>query len=74
MKQNPGKVITQYNFSPLPNEVWNKTMTPKVISAGFKRAEIYHFNPNVIDYCVSTSSEESAIPTNATSSQCPAVS
>ena len=44
-------------------------MTPKVISAGFKRDGICPFNLNVIDYCVSTSSEESAIPTDATSSQ-----
>ena len=74
MEQNPGKVITKYNFSPLLNEAWNKTMTPKVISAGFKRVGIYPFNPNVIDYCVSTSSKESAILTNATSCQPPAAS
>ena len=89
MEQNPGKVIRKYNFSPLLNEAWNKMMTPKVISAGFKRAGIYPFNPNVIKYCVSTSLEESAIPTyaisaasseesmvltDATSSQHPAVS
>ena len=45
-----------------------------MISAGFKIAGIHPFDPNIIDYCVSTSSEGSAIPTNATSSQRPAVS
>ena len=47
MEQNPGKVIMKYNFSPLLNEAWTKTMTPTVISAGFKRAGIYPFNPKL---------------------------
>ena len=71
MEQNPGKVITKYNFSPLLNEAWSKTMKPIVISAGFKRAGIYPFNPNVIDYGVSASLEESVMSTGTTRSQHP---
>ena len=74
MEQNPGKVITKYNFSPLLNEAWTKTMTPTVICSGFKRAGIYPFNPNVINYGVSASSEESVMSTGATRSQHPASS
>jgi len=48
MQKNPGKVITKYNFSPNFNEAWRKTMVPQVITAGFKAAGIYPFNPDVI--------------------------
>ena len=62
MQENPGKVITKYNFSPLLNEAWNKTMTPQVISNGFKRAVIYPFNPDIIDYGVFADLEEESLP------------
>ena len=58
MQQNPGKVVTRYNFSPLLNEAWSKTMVPNVISAGFKRAGIYPFNSDIIHYGVPANSEE----------------
>ena len=69
MQQNPGKVITKYNFSPLLNEVWNKTMVPKVITAGFKRCGIYPFDPDVIDYGVPANDDSSSKPSNSNSNQ-----
>ena len=71
MQENPGKVITKYNFSPLLNEAWNKTMTPQVISNGFKRAGIYPFNPDIIDYGVFADLEEESLlpPPDTISSQ-----
>ena len=65
MQQNPGKVITKCNFSPLLSEAWNKTMVPKVITVGFRRSGIYPFNPDVIDYSVPTNDDTS----NPTSSE-----
>ena len=44
-----GKLITKYNFSPLLNQAWSKTMTPSTICSGFRRCGVYPFNPNVID-------------------------
>ena len=67
MQQNPGKVITKYNFSPLLNEAWNKTMVPKVMTAGFKRCGIYPFNPDVIDYGVPANDDSK--PSNSNTSQ-----
>ena len=69
MQQNPGKVITKYNFSPLLNEAWNKTMVPKVITADFKRCGIYPFDPDVIDYGVPANDDSSSKPSNSNSNQ-----
>ena len=52
VEQNPGKSITKYNFSKLLNTAWGKTMSPNIISSGFKRTGIYPFNPDAIDYGV----------------------
>ena len=50
VEKNPGKSITKYNFSVLLNMAWGKTMSPSIISSGFKRSGIYPFNPDAIDY------------------------
>ena len=52
VEKNPGKSITKYNFSKLLNTAWGKTMSPSIISSGFKRTGIYPFNPHAIDYGV----------------------
>ena len=49
MQSNPGKLITKYNFSPLLNQAWSKTMTPSTICSGFGGCGVYPFNPNAID-------------------------
>ena len=74
MQQNPGKVVTRYNFSPLLNEAWSKTMVPNVISAGFKRAGIYPFNSDIIHYGVPANSEErNSQPPDSVSRQQPSL-
>ena len=50
VEKNPGKSITKYNFSKLLNTAWAKTMSPSIISSGFRRSGIYPFNPDAIDY------------------------
>ena len=64
MQQNPRKVITKCNFSPFLSEAWNKTMVPKVTTAGFRRSGIYPFNLDVIDYSVPTN-DDTSNPTNS---------
>jgi len=50
--KKPWQSNNEIQFSSFFNEVWNKTMVYQVITAGFKRAGIYPFNPDVIDYGV----------------------
>jgi len=42
--QNPGKLITLYNFSPLFSKTWMKSMTITNIMAGFSTTGIYPVN------------------------------
>ena len=44
--------LNTYNFLKLLNTAWGKTMSPNIISSGFKRTGIYPFNPDAIDYGV----------------------
>ena len=36
VQTHPGKAVTKYQFSELLHRVWDKTMTPTVICAGFR--------------------------------------
>ena len=57
LTQNPGKVVTQYQFSRLFKNAWVTGMTMKNIISGFKVTGIYPFDPSVINPQPSTSSE-----------------
>ena len=48
MQQNPGKVITEYQFSPLLAEAWLKAMSPSSIIDGFRGTGIYPYNPETV--------------------------
>lgn len=61
MQSNPGKLITKYNFSPLLNQAWSKTMTPSTICSGFRRCGVYPFNPNAIDCRLTAEEGEESI-------------
>ena len=56
MQNNPGKVVTKYQFSPLLNQAWLKTMTPSVIINGFRYCGVYPLNSQAIfDRCETVS-------------------
>ena len=46
--KNPGKVITNFNFSSLFSEAWCRAVTPVNIMAGFRRAGVYPLNPQAV--------------------------
>ncbi len=48
MQQNPGKVVTKYEFSTLLAEAWLKTMSPAPIINGFKYCGVFPFDPEVV--------------------------
>ena len=48
MVENPGKVVTRYNFSTLFCEAWMKSMTVKNILSAFKIAGIQPFDRNAV--------------------------
>ena len=56
MQSNPGKIITNYQFSPLLNEAWMATMTPSLptLCSGFRKCGIYPFDTDTIDYTISS--------------------
>ena len=41
MANNPGKVVTRFQFSELFSHAWAEAMVPRNISAGFKAAGVY---------------------------------
>ena len=55
MKNNPGKVVTKYQFLVYWNRLGKKTMTPATIMAGFRRCGVYPLNPDAIDCSISIS-------------------
>ena len=48
MQQHPGQIVTKYQFSTLFNEAWMKSMVPANIVSGFKKCDVYPFNPDAI--------------------------
>ena len=48
MGQNPGKVVTQYNFSELFSKAWYRSMTIPNAMAAFHTTGIYPFNHSAI--------------------------
>ena len=48
MGQNPGKVVTQYNFSALFSKAWYRSMTIPNAMAAFHTTGIYPFNRSAI--------------------------
>ena len=41
MANNPGKVVTRFQFSELFSRAWTEAMVPRNIFAGFKAAGVY---------------------------------
>ena len=48
MVDNPGKVVTRFQFSSLFNKAWYLSIQPHTIVSGFHRVGVYPFNSNAI--------------------------
>ena len=46
--QHPGQVVSKMNFNQLFHSAWLKAVTPQNISAGFRKAGIWPFNPAAV--------------------------
>ena len=69
MQDNPGRVVTKYQFSTLFSQAWYKAIKPDNIISGFQKAGICPFNPNAIAAPPSlTSLDESASDSHCQSS------
>ncbi|XP_019852802.1 PREDICTED: uncharacterized protein LOC109582507 isoform X4 [Amphimedon queenslandica] len=49
MSENPGRIVTEYDFNPLFSKAWYKAMSISNIMAAFKTTGIYPFNRNSIN-------------------------
>ena len=48
MQENPGCVVTRYEFSTLFSKAWYKAIQPQNLIAGFTKSGIYPYNPEAI--------------------------
>ena len=48
MQDNPGRVVTKYQFSALFSQAWYRAIKPENIISGFQKAGICPFNPKAI--------------------------
>ena len=58
LSQNPGKIVTKYNFLALLKKAWDKTMTASNICAWFRSSRIYPFSREKVQPVVLNISEE----------------
>ena len=49
MRENPGRVITRYDFCQIFKEVYNRELTMENIINGFRATGVYPFNPHAIN-------------------------
>ena len=60
LQQNPGRVITRFQFSSLFFEAWGMAVTPSNIIAGFRTCGVYPFNPSAIQVPDISAEEQTA--------------
>ena len=48
MQENPGRVVTKFDFSGLLSKAWSRTMTPSNIINGFQKCRVYPFDPDAV--------------------------
>ena len=49
MSENPGKLVTIYQFSELFVAAWQKAMTPRNITSGFRATGVFPVNRDTIE-------------------------
>ena len=76
LQQNPGRVITRFQFSSLFSQAWSAAVSPANIIAGFRTCGVYPFNPSAISAsayrpdCRDDTGTSVATPVLPTSSSC----
>ena len=48
MQENPGRVVTKFDFSKLLSKAWSRTMTLSNITSGFRKCGVYPFDPEAV--------------------------
>ena len=48
MVNNPGRVVTKFQFSTLFKEAWFKAIKPETFISGFRKTSVYPLNPLAI--------------------------
>ena len=48
LQENPGRVVTKFDFSELFSKAWSRTMTPSNITNGFRKCGVYPFDPEAV--------------------------
>ena len=62
MLENPGKVVTKFQFSDLFRQAWYKAINPEAIVAGFRKVGVYPFNRTAIK-CMPRSGDDETLDT-----------
>ena len=65
-QNNPGKIITKFNFSSLFSKAWYQAITPLNIMAGYRKAGVYPYNPKAL--AITEPAEKSSSDTPSVSS------
>ena len=66
MANNPGKVVTRFQFSELFSHAWAEAMVPRNISAGFKAAGVYPLDSAAfVAHTAASDSNSSPLPSSS---------
>ena len=57
-QNNPGRVITKFQFSSLFSKAWNNALTPANITSGFRKCGVFPFNQSAISMAEDNSKEQ----------------
>ena len=66
-QNNPGKIITKFNFSYRFSKAWYQAITPLNIMAGYRKAGVYPYNPKAL--AITEPAEKSGSDTPSVSSE-----
>ena len=58
MAENPGKVVTKFQFCSLLHKAWFRSIQPETIKSGFRKAGIYPFDATAIKPLASSQTTE----------------
>jgi len=60
MTDNPGRVVTKFQFCSLLNQTWFKAINPATVISGFCKVDVCPFNATAIQPYSDTSSDENS--------------
>ena len=62
LTENPGRVVTRYQFSELFHRAWVRAMTGENITAGFRSTGVYPFNRDTLNPSQRAHFDPSSLP------------